>query len=315
MVRADPTITAAEWDLRFTLTDAAWKKAAKGIVNRLDSVDVGNNDEVVFVLVSGVELGKTHPKSERENYHVHGCLILRSPITRDAALAFFEDEKSLVTDRYCVPRNGKGTYMGWILHHTKLKGKEHSRAFTSQFLYRCGDAPHDVQTFKAKKHILGAMKKYAPEQQQQVLDELSTWKLKASATSEASLAKKREREARYRATDQAKEKRVKYDKTRRWVQYQCLVDEWKHCDQHDTVNLVKYSKILDLEATRWIKELLVENNQQPVPRVVESDQEATEPDPEPEPESEQQRSEPGLTEAEVDVLTTEDIAPMVFQED
>lgn len=272
-------VTANEWDLRFTFPSASWKTSAKTIKNYVASLV--DNEDITFVLVSGVELGTTGFKrfqSTGVNYHVHCALITQSPITRTAAIQTFvpnwspSETNSTIISAYAVPRAKTSTYLGWLLHHCKLKDKDHcSSSFTgvneNGLMVSFGELPRDEHTAKNMRMIHRVVDEYAPERREEVNKELSTWNIerRLKLSREDARERKRQRELVYRSSEDAKLKKRRYDMERKWKNYQQLVQQLWALDKASTNAALVHQECRKMESTKWIQELLQEKNQSPVP--------------------------------------------------
>lgn len=277
MPRKPSTTVDTEWDLRVTLVPEQWKKAAKTIKKHVEVQC--DNDDVVFLLVSGVEYGVSNVKRVQQGgdptYHVHCALVMAKEIDRDTAISIMVGEKNpLFTNVYAVPRKRSTTYMGWVLHHTKSLTKEHSdSAYAGAYIASIGDCPEDAPTASNKRKILDVVKNYAIEQRAATKEVLDSWTLQQGSkqpldTTERA-TKRRLYEKAYRSTPLQKSKREAYDRNRRWKSYVQLVEQFNNLeDKHGTECLVLYKKIQHLESTRWISEHMKEHAIQGVPAPV-----------------------------------------------
>lgn len=262
-----------EWDIRITFIAEQWKLAARTI-KRHSSTYV-DDDNVIFLLVSGVEYGVSNNYrvlDKSDTYHVHAALVLREPCNRESAVQHFIKEKgTLFTNVYAVPRKRSTTYMGWVLHHTKLKTKDHSTSnFCGPYMVSIGDCPTDAPTVINKRQINVVTKGYAIEQAQQVKEILDGWVIQREQPKLQSLeeraAKRRLYERAYRATELQKSKREVYDRNRRWKSYMDLVNKYNNLEnKNDTECLALYKKIKHLESTRWINEAMQQNQWTGIP--------------------------------------------------
>ena len=219
---------ACEWDLRFTLPDIKWKSAVKKIIRYADQQC--EQRDPVFLMLSGVELGKITPQAKHSNYHVHAGVIVKSPCTRDEAIAFFIDvnDAAHVTQRYCMERKKNHTYRGWKIHHYKAQTKDHvNNRYTGPWLLEHGTLPDDEPTCINRASILRVCKKFDPDQLESIKEELDQWDVKRKQRTvkhridpEELKRRKRERERIYNAKPDAKLKKRMRDTQRQLKEYQ-----------------------------------------------------------------------------------------------
>lgn len=114
---------ATEWDIRL---DVGNELPVEEVIDNLKKI----KDDVLFMACSGVERPDKKDALQEggfKNYgsdgeHVHVCLVLLEPKTRQDVLALLRGKRK-VLDEYAAPRNAKFSYAGWIIHHAKPEWK------------------------------------------------------------------------------------------------------------------------------------------------------------------------------------------------
>jgi hypothetical protein len=146
---------ALEWDVRLDVSDDL---KVEDIINNIKSFE----DGILYVLVSGVEAPEPAPAGERvqlsrsDSEHVHLCLILHTPLQRLDVLRLLRGPRKLGGE-YCAPRNPKFSYIGWVIHHTKLEAKIPGEP---PKWYEYGTLPMDPLTTEWSLAIDRMVKKY-----------------------------------------------------------------------------------------------------------------------------------------------------------
>lgn len=117
---------STEWDVRLDLIDGF---TSSKILDRA----VAFKDKFQFLLIGAEEkpdaIGSLMPQNRAvkpgsTEIHVHIAIVLAKPAKRGEVLELLRGPRSLGPGaEYCVPRNPKFTYAGWIAHHTKLEFK------------------------------------------------------------------------------------------------------------------------------------------------------------------------------------------------
>lgn len=143
---------ATEWDVRIDISDAL---PASRIVENA----IANKNKFSYCLIGAVEepdvsTSGAHASKER---HVHVAIIMYSPAKRMDVLQLLRGPRKL-GDEYCVPRNQKYTYAGWVAHHAKLMFKVNKDDKT--ILYEDGDLPMDAFTEKTCWDVVKMIKKF-----------------------------------------------------------------------------------------------------------------------------------------------------------
>lgn len=124
------TRLATEWDVRLDVGDVLT------IDTILQNIRT-NLHGFLYVAVSGIERPdtdewkgtrfdpSTNPTINQHasnGEHVHLCIVLLEPKTRNDVLQMLRGRRKLL-DEYCAPRNPKFSYAGWLIHHAKPEWK------------------------------------------------------------------------------------------------------------------------------------------------------------------------------------------------
>ena len=135
---------ATEWDVRL---DVSSLLPAERIVENARA----NKSAWCYCLVGGVEEPdvatapsegfKSMSGALSSELHVHVAIILCRPARRADVLQLLRGPRKL-GDEYCVPRNSKFTYAGWVAHHAKTEFKLNKNDKT--ILFEEGDLPMDA---------------------------------------------------------------------------------------------------------------------------------------------------------------------------
>lgn len=269
---------ACEWDLRFTLPELKWKSAVKKIIKHADQQC--EQRDPVFLMLSGVELGKITPRAKGVNYHVHAGLILSEPCTRDDAISFFvdDDDDDHIVQRYCVERKKNYCYLGWKIHHYKAQTKEHcDNKYTGPWLIEHGTLPDDEPTCINRASILRVCKKYDPDQLQTIKEQLDQWDIQRKQRTvkhridpEELKRRKRERERVYNAQPDAKSKKRARDTRRQLKDYQAKRSKLQSEDPTSFKAAALHMEIKKMETFQFLVEELKRQN---IPLVQEMEME------------------------------------------
>jgi phosphopantothenoylcysteine synthetase/decarboxylase len=146
---------AKEWDIRIDITpDCTLDYIVQTIK---DSITTG---DIVYTLISGLEnpdeTNSAYEKSLSQQTHVHIALVMLFEINRATALKICRGAKKL-SDEYCVPRNQKFTYAGWVAHHTKINTKHDPDNLIE---YEYGTLPMDALNEETCWKVVKMLKKF-----------------------------------------------------------------------------------------------------------------------------------------------------------
>lgn len=148
---------ATEWDVRL---DVSTELPVEEIVNNLKQQE----ETLLYALVSGVEkpdINTPGPAKANED-HVHLAIIMLNPCKRKDVLQLCRGQRKR-GDEYCVPRNPKFTYAGWVGHHAKIAWKLDGEP---GIRYESGVLPMDAFTDEVAANVVKMIQKYAPELQE-----------------------------------------------------------------------------------------------------------------------------------------------------
>lgn len=145
---------ATEWDVRIDLVNGM---TSSKIFDRL----VNFKDKFDYVLLGAEErpddagAGK-HLSTED---HVHIAVIMKKMSKREEVLDLMRGPRSLGPGKeYCVPRNPKFSYAGWVMHHTKKQYKINPDGPLQ--LYEHGDLPMDAYDEKTCWAVIRMINKF-----------------------------------------------------------------------------------------------------------------------------------------------------------
>lgn len=153
------TRMATEWDVRLDVSDQLTKE---DIISNVKNA----KDGFLYVLVSGVErpdgedaitsYGPQRSVTLSNEQHVHLCVVLHMPAQRMDVLRMLRGQRKM-GDEYCAPRNPKFSYLGWVIHHSKLECKLPGEP---GIWYEEGILPMDPLTTEWAVAIQRMLKKY-----------------------------------------------------------------------------------------------------------------------------------------------------------
>jgi hypothetical protein len=146
---------ATEWDIRIDITPECTLDYVLQTIK--DSITTG---DIVYTLIGGLE----NPDEAHEyksfgkslQTHVHIALVMLFEINRATALKICRGPKKL-SDEYCVPRNQKFTYAGWVAHHTKPYTKHDLECLIE---YEYGTLPMDALNEETCWKVVKILKRY-----------------------------------------------------------------------------------------------------------------------------------------------------------
>lgn len=151
---------ATEWDVRLDVVNGLTS-------GKILEHAVAHKDKIKYCFIGGEErpddIKSLMPQNRAvkpgsEEIHVHVAIILIKPCKRADVLQLLRGPRSFgAGSEYCVPRNPKFTYAGWIMHHSKLDFKllpEHAK------LYEYGDLPMDSYDEDTCWKVLRMLKKF-----------------------------------------------------------------------------------------------------------------------------------------------------------
>jgi hypothetical protein len=150
--------TSTEWDIRIDITPDCTLDYVLQTIK--DSITTG---DMLYTLVGGLEepdeqkTDSTYVKAASQQTHVHIALVMLFEINRATALKICRGPKKL-SDEYCVPRNQKFTYAGWVAHHTKINTK-HDPDHLIEYEY--GTLPMDALNEETCWKVVKILKRYA----------------------------------------------------------------------------------------------------------------------------------------------------------
>jgi hypothetical protein len=149
---------AKEWDIRIDITPECTLDYVVQTIK--DSITTG---DIVYTLIGGMEDPDdkanrmvNHCNGLSDQTHVHIGLVMLFEINRATALKICRGPKRL-SDEYCVPRNQKYTYAGWVAHHTKIDTK-HDRERLIEYEY--GTLPMDALNEETCWKVVKILKKF-----------------------------------------------------------------------------------------------------------------------------------------------------------
>lgn len=149
---------STEWDLRFDVDGVGI--TPETIINNIKA----NRDKFLYVIVSGVEMGRSRTDRPIENcwitksatMHVHVGCILNHVLNRLDVLKLFRPYKA--AGEYCMPRKQDFPYIGMVVHHKKMDTKMDP---TSRCLYESGTLPMDnIGDDEIVKRVRGVLFNY-----------------------------------------------------------------------------------------------------------------------------------------------------------
>lgn len=157
---------STEWDVRLDLVNGFTDSKI------LDHA-VAHKERIAFCIIGAIEHPdvatapssgfKTMSKALSEENHVHIAIILKKPANRGDVLQLLRGPRPIGTgNEYCVPRNPKFTYAGWIAHHTKLFTKINPDGPLK--LYEYGDLPMDSYDEETCWKVIRMLKKFGNEE-------------------------------------------------------------------------------------------------------------------------------------------------------
>lgn len=145
-------------DLRINLGpgDCTLKEAESELELFLERVKSWEN--IRYVLIGGIEKGDCPSQDDYQRFHVHGCLILRSPTTRrsvvhNLGLSTYCKQRS-ARSYYLARRNPFASFTGWRNHHTK----ERTKVGKDLIAYEAGEAPKEYANQLIVRGGVGKMK-------------------------------------------------------------------------------------------------------------------------------------------------------------
>nr|WCR62087.1 MAG: replication associated protein [Cressdnaviricota sp.] len=146
---------ATEWDVRLDLVNGF--TSAKCVEHA-----VAHGAKIQYCFIGGEEIPDVVPsptnKALSEEIHVHVAIILLKPAKRDEVLQILRGPRTIGKgNEYCVPRNPKFTYAGWIAHHSKLEFK---LCPDNLKLYEYGDLPMDSYDEDTCWKVIKILKKF-----------------------------------------------------------------------------------------------------------------------------------------------------------
>ncbi len=120
---------STEWDIRIDI-DEEQGLTPDALIN--DFV-IPNIEKFEYVAIGNVERpdpngGKARADGEKisEEDHVHVAVVLHTPLVREEVMKLLRGPKNWTgpNGEYCVPRNKKYPYVGWVVHHAKSDWKK-----------------------------------------------------------------------------------------------------------------------------------------------------------------------------------------------
>lgn len=148
---------ATEWDVRLDVND---QLTVQDVINNIKQEEAS----FLYSLVSGVERadnagivdGRAGASSEN---HIHLAIIMLSPSKRQDVLQLLRGKRKL-GDEYCVPRNQKFTYAGWVAHHAKIDWKLEGEP---GIRYEAGVLPMDAYNPDVAANVVKMVNKFGDE--------------------------------------------------------------------------------------------------------------------------------------------------------
>lgn len=168
---------STEWDVRLDLIDGF--TSAKILEHA-----VAHKDKLKYCIIGAEEEPDSKSKfnnfdakrsnaSGSEEIHVHVAIILDKPAKRGDVLQLLRGPRCIgIGNEYCVPRNPKFTYAGWIAHHTKVLTKINPDGPLK--LYEFGDLPMDAYNEDTCWKVVRMIKKFGNEEMKQRFKSYST---------------------------------------------------------------------------------------------------------------------------------------------
>lgn len=259
-----PSRNCKEWDFRFTLPINNWKRAAKTIYRNLNAIDWDSQD-VVFVMMSGVEFGKTGRDTEK-SYHIHAGLVSYVPISTSTAKAWFlgnevpSSSSDLCTATWSQERPINKPYRGWRVHHEKANMKVDG-SHGQPLLFLWGDLPEDDHTQLNADKILSVTREYAPELLEREIELIKAWNAdivfknyRLPRSEEERAAAKKEYLKLYRANPVNKKRKREGDQARKINQYIALRGEYERLGNDDEKAPKLYCQLKVMETLPYVAE-------------------------------------------------------------
>lgn len=146
-----------QWDIRRNLGpgDCSLQDAERELEFFLEKVRTWEN--IKYVLVGGIEVGDNPSQDDYQRFHVHCCLILRSPTTRRSVvhnLALSRYSNGSECSYYLARRNPFSSFSGWRNHHIK----ERTKVGKDLVSYEAGEAPKEYASSLLPKGTVGKLK-------------------------------------------------------------------------------------------------------------------------------------------------------------
>lgn len=270
------TSMSTEWDLRFTLPFNNWKRAAKTIKNNVDTKFDPDNTEYEYMMMSGVEYGKTGHE-DAKSYHIHCGLITKSPITGyEAKRIFLNDERVTNISPVCVAswsckRDPNKTYRGWYIHHVKSKMKVEG-GYGVPLLAEWNDIPEDVHSQLNADKILAVTREYSPERLTEELATIQSWnagitfkKYRMLRSDEERILAKKEYLRLYRANPINKKRKTNADQQRKITQYKKLRTAYEVSNPASDEASALYCHLKILEGLTYVRTSIDEEGMELVP--------------------------------------------------
>lgn len=162
------TRKSTEWDVRL---DVGLDLSVDTIVDNIRA----SLDDILYVLVSGVELPEINDGKESNQFmsketHVHIALVLKEDKIRGDVLRLLRGPRK-IADEYATPRSKKFLYAGWILHHTKVQGKLDPEKLC---VFEHGTCPMDPINPDTCKKYVNMAKKYGAKPYLDRFDAIAT---------------------------------------------------------------------------------------------------------------------------------------------
>lgn len=158
---------ATEWDVRLDLINGF--SSAKCLEHA-----VAHKEKLKYCFIGGEEIPdtgvrvipnpgfKTISGNTSEEIHIHVAIIMAKPCKREDVLQLLRGPRSIGKgNEYCVPRNPKYTYAGWIAHHSKLDFKVCEKQLK---LYEYGDLPMDSYDEETCWKVIKMIKKFGNDE-------------------------------------------------------------------------------------------------------------------------------------------------------
>lgn len=133
-----------QWDVRIDVNELL---TVEDIIMKIND----DLNKIQYILIGDTEEPDTRPDQDHatnkefgsNGNHVHIALVLYIPHKRADVLQLLRGRRK-ITDEYCAPRNRIFTYAGWVLHHTKPRGKINPNG--NGIRYEYGECPIDAYT-------------------------------------------------------------------------------------------------------------------------------------------------------------------------